>query len=374
MLRILVRSFISFVLALLSWQVQSASIYSESVWYKFSQGFRSDANVALFPKSTSPSTLSQTNASDWAQDVLSLNTQIERIMSDDRTRIVVIAHRRKIVAEHYSSRWLRRTTPLGFSMSKSMTALTIGKAICDGKIENPNSAIAQSFPTLSGTSWGDASVYDILGMKSGAAKTATTGWQSDSVQGEFSGLYTGAMQAELSEVLKRYDTRFAKSGSSHQYNNLDTIALSLLLDGKTGSFAKYFREAVWDDIGAETDGAWITNSGGQLAGYTGFSASPHDWVRIGFYVLDRLKRSDCYASFLKQAVTNVSTAEQPGRCYGYQFWTWCKDPGAFFFTGAEGQYLIVFPNNEIVAYVHQINEENSRRLLPLIHEYRRLLR
>lgn len=374
MQRVFKRALILLTLPVFVCAVQGASIYPESVWYKFSQGFRSDANVTRFPKSASPSTLSQTNASDWAQDVLSLNSQIERIVSDDRTRIVVIARRRGIVAEHYSNRWLRLATPLGFSMSKSITALTVGKAICDGKIENPDLPVAQSFPTLSGTSWGDASVYDILGVKSGAAQTATTGWQSDSVQGEFSGLYTGTIKGEFSELLRRNDTHFTKPGSSHQYNNLDTVALSLLLDGKTGGFAKYFREAVWEDVGAESDGAWIMNSRGQLAGYTGFSASPHDWVRIGFYVLERLKRSDCFANFLKQAITNVSTAEQPGRCYGYQLWTWCKDAGAFFFTGAEGQYLIVFPNNEIVAFVHQINEENSLKLLPLIHEYRRLLR
>lgn len=355
-------------------QSHSASIHPDSFWYKFSQGFRSDADVVIFPKSSNPSPLPVSKESEWAPEVARLNRQIADLVSDSSTRIVVIAHRRQIVSEHYSSRWLRQSTPLGFSMSKSITALAVGRAICDGKIEQPNLPTATYLPTLKGSSWGDASVYDILGMRSGAAKTSSNGWQSDTAQNEASGLYTGTMKTDFFELFNRFDSRFAKPGTDYQYNNLDTIALSVLLGSRTGDLAKYFQETVWEDVGAESDGSWLKNKHSQLAGYTGFSASPNDWIRIGFSVLDRMKRADCYGMFLNQAITKVSKAEEPARCYGYQIWTWCKDPGAFFFTGAEGQYLIMFPNNEIVAYVHQINEENTRKLLPLIHQYRRLLR
>ena len=108
------------------------------------------------------------------------------------------------------------------------------------------------------------------------------------------------------------------------------------------------------DIGAEDDGAWVTNEKGEVAGYFGFSARPRDWIRLGLWVLENREKNDCFGEYLREATSHQITANWlANRSYGYQIWTQCtKKPGSFCFLGNHGQQLIFDPSTRTVLYVH----------------------
>jgi CubicO group peptidase (beta-lactamase class C family) len=84
---------------------------------------------------------------------------------------MIVARDSEILYERYSFGVGKRNTPLGYSMSKSLTALTVGRAICDGHIATIDDPIKKYVPSLSETSWGEASIKDVLRMSSGAYRT-----------------------------------------------------------------------------------------------------------------------------------------------------------------------------------------------------------
>jgi CubicO group peptidase (beta-lactamase class C family) len=148
-------------------------------------------------------------------------------------------------------------------------------------------------PALSGTSWGDASVRNVLRMSSGAYKTDP--WLNGHKNAELEkavgeSIAAGKMTADFVDLMKAADERSLEAGAVFNYSNFDTVALGVLVEAATRMpFSKYFEKTVWADTGAESQGAWFVNAKGQTSTYNGFSARPHDWLRLGIMVLRELK-------------------------------------------------------------------------------------
>ena len=146
---------------------------------------------------------------------------VEKLMGQLKTRIVLISSDRQVVYQNYASRSMQTATPLGYSMSKSLTALTIGHALC----ANPNISISTKaetlLPRLTGTSWGQSSIEELLLMKSGSSKQEPqrSGWQSEAVAELHRSVYLGGHSQDVIELMIRHDLKEFKSGTSHQYSN-----------------------------------------------------------------------------------------------------------------------------------------------------------
>jgi CubicO group peptidase (beta-lactamase class C family) len=248
-------------------------------------------------------------------------------------------------------------TPLGYSMSKSLVALTIGKALCDGKIKSLNDKAGIYAPKLENTSWGNASIKDLLEMKSGAFDTDFNfGWRADKWKevhenNYFSNSYT----LDYYKQMQKYDAKSYQSGKENKYSNFDTIALSLILENiAPEGFAKYFEEKVWQAANTKINGAWIiTKNSKQILAHTAFSATPDDWIRIANYVLNERELDTCFGNFVKEATTEQTKADRLTKSYGWQIWTNCVGGTDFYcFIGAYGQILFSSPRTKLIMYTH----------------------
>jgi CubicO group peptidase (beta-lactamase class C family) len=236
--------------------------------------------------------------------------------------------------------------------------LTVGRAVCDGHIESVEDELKKYVPALSGTSWGDSSIRNVLIMSSGAYKTAVQfdGHKSAEMQRTLgAALYDGKMSDDFIEIMRTADEKSSSPGKVFNYSNFDTVALGLLVQGatKTG-FANYFEKTIWADVGAESRGAWVINNKSQVSAYAGFSASPQDWLRIGAMVLRELKNQEsCFGKFLKEATSRKIDTFRPGPApaYGYQIWVQCGSSD-FCFVGFGGQYLLFNIEKNIVIFQH----------------------
>jgi CubicO group peptidase (beta-lactamase class C family) len=283
---------------------------------------------------------------------------LNELFGRNNTKALVVARDSEILYERYSFGVSKRSTPLGFSISKSLTALAVGRAICEGHISSIDDSIKKYVPNLSGTSWGEASVKDVLRMSSGAYKTDMihNGNKNTPRMLNLSAeIADGVMTADFIDLMKANDERSFDPGAYFYYSNFDTVALGLLVEKATGmSFSKYFEKAIWQRSGTESRGAWWINRRGQTSTYQGFSATPHDWIRVGNMVLEELVKNDsCFGKFLLDATSRQISSTGPATSYGYQIWVGCRASLTdFCFVGFGGQYLLFNIATNTVLYHH----------------------
>jgi len=353
-------------LLVLSLTLPSSSLFAlnpdERVADWMTQGWRSTASVDYVrPPRIEPAIIPEpsTRSSSQTTQLEQVSKLVDMRFSLAGTRVAVLSQRRELIFERYlAGKANGKSTPIGNSMSKSLVSLAVGKALCDGSIASLDDRGAKYLEALSGTSWGSATVKQLLTMTSGAFRTSPfepTGWKNAQDGMSNRAIYSGEMRASYIEVMRNADERVAEPGREFHYNNYDTIALALIVESATKKkFSKYFEETIWAEVRPEADGAWMRNNQGQVSGYMGFSARPRDWLRLGHYVLDQLKGQSCFSDYLKQATQHQIQANWTNnRSYGFQIWTNCTSkPGSFCFLGNHGQSLMLHPQTESVLYVH----------------------
>jgi CubicO group peptidase (beta-lactamase class C family) len=320
--------------------------------WSISSGFRGSAHIAYIspPKEQQRIALKSTSTSESAKYIL------DNLFTTNKTKALLAAKGSDIFYERFSFGVSRRSTPLGYSISKSLVALAVGRAVCDGHIASIKEPIRMYVPALAGTSWGESSIRDVLRMSSGAYTTEMylNGWKDLPMADEIDTVYGGRMTGDFIEIMRRADNHRYPAGEVFNYSNLDTVALSLVVEGATRrSFPEFFEQTVWVDAGATSRGGWIINGLKQTSAFQGFSATPHDWIRLGVMVLRELKRKDtCYGQFLKEATSKQIPASTHAAGYGYQIWHNCALDVDFCFIGYGGQFLLFNVEEEIVVYHH----------------------
>lgn len=336
--------------------LSSTTVWSQEwAWAdRVSSGFRSTAKVSYVDPADTVKDLKVNESAIHPEVKKIIDGQVKRLP----TRALIVAKGDQLYYEYYSSRNSRRWTPLGYSMSKSLTAMTVGRALCDGSISSIDDTLEKYIPELSGTSWGNASVKTVLMMSSGSYKTdiKLNGHKTKQVEDRLGQpVHHGHMRENYIAVMKEIDEKELSPGQFFYYNNMDTLALGLLVESATGKkFYDYFEESIWKPLGAQARGAWFVNNLGQTSTYQGFSATPHDWIRLGLYVLEQRSKNDCFGEFLllgtqKQLPTKLSTIAQS---YGFQIWVNCQPEVDFCFVGNGRQFLWFNLRKNVVMYHH----------------------
>lgn len=364
-----VQIFSSFLLVGCSASGQWKAPVSPSDWTRVSQGFRSDATIVSYAPSKNPSYLGYSADGTYGKAVQYLiSDDLDKIIGMNGLKILLISQNAELAYEKYAADELKKATPLGYSISKSLTSLAIGKLLCKNPDISLNTKGKNIVPGFEGTSWGESTVEQILMMQSGSSvqEPKRGGWQSESVASRHRPIFWGENNLDTAESMKSDDTRKFVPGTSFQYNNYDTLFLGLIIEAVAKKpFHEFFENEVWNEIGAQQSGAWFVNQKKQTYTYLGFSASPEDWIRIGNYVINNMEKDDCFANYLKKAAFQTQKSFAPTRCYGYQFWSWCNKD-TFFFLGFGGQYLIMNPKKRWVAYAHQATHDNDPELIRVL--------
>lgn len=325
-------------------------------------GFRFAANTLLLKASSDPSGLANVAPSNEAERKLVADAS--KIMGVGSTRAALLSRNGQIFFEQYSKSTTAESTPLAFSMSKSLVAVAIGKALCDGSIKSLDDKAEVYVPELKSTSYGDSTIAQLLTMTSGA-------YQGDSVNGHpepnesfvLSNMYMPrGLDVDLLSRMKRFSGRQAP-GVGYSYKNYDTIALVYVLEAATKTdFGSYFEKNVWLPSRPERTGAWLRTADKKVLGFAGFSAAPRDYLRIGYFLIDEMKKTDsCMAKYLSTATSNLVTPAA-GRGYGYQIHKLSLRlaPASFWFLGYGGQVLGVDVPSGTVLYLHQVNDSQTR--------------
>lgn len=354
-------------------QNRKGQVESDRFWEDFSKGLEWLTTSRSAAPAAVPSPL------DIGRDSLNsdLTPQVDLAFDPDVHRILVIAHKRKVLHRKYNERWANeRSRPSSASMAKSLVSLAVGKALCSGAIRDLDDEASTYSSRLGGTSWGRARVRHLLAMSSGANRPiyTPTGSPTPEVQAEtLEKSYQGRMTRDFVDLMRSADERHSPSGLRGHYNNLDTQALAFLVEDATGMrFIDFFEREIWQPSGAAQPGRWMHNSHGQVAAFSGFSAHPYDWIRLGHHVLEQRATDSCFGNFLKEATRQQSKIILPSgeAPFGFQIWLGCGGTDAFCFAGHGGQRLVMHPSTGVVMYLHSTS---ATAVQPVFSLYRTVL-
>lgn len=229
-----------------------------------------------------------------------------------------------------------------YSMTKSMTSLAVGEALCAGKIKSLDDLAQTYVPALEGTPYGKATIKQLLTYTSGAEDPGGNGYVGMHSRVGYHAMVTH--KRSLVDLIKSHsgNSRF-KAGERFIYNGLDSQTLSLVVRNATGMpLPAWFENTVWNAAGTESPGAWFVDTEGNGNGEILFFATPRDLARIGQFVLERLTDqagSECIRAYLKEAAKPLVTK-------GY--WPTAPMWGYALHTGADGNVWMFGHNDQRV--------------------------
>jgi CubicO group peptidase (beta-lactamase class C family) len=279
---------------------------------------------------------------------LKLAVDVDSYMAGQRSAALLIVHNGKLRLERYGlgfdggGRW---TT---FSVAKSITSTLVGAAIRDGYIRSMDDKVSDYLPQMKGSAYDDVSIGQLLTMSSGVK------WNEDyadpnSDVARFNDHKPEAGVDALVSYLRRLP-REVPPGTRWHYSTGETNLVGVLLSEATKKpLATYLSEKIWVPAGMEQQATWILNSSGKEISGCCIQAAPRDFARFGLFVLNGARvngQSIAPDGWLAEATTERIGTGQPGRGYGYQWWTYSD--GSFAARGIFGQGIFIDPKRRIV--------------------------
>lgn len=275
---------------------------------------------------------------------------------------IIMVERGQILFEQFKKNTDKTTKFFSYSMAKSLTAMTVGQALCTGLLRSLDDRAGLYAKTIDQTVFGQATLRQLLTMSSGARAPDEDG---GSLFGEWNEITGGRIT--IDDLLKKYGSEKA-TPNIFVYNNSNTNALMLAVNG-VGNFAELFDRLVWKPSGPEQSSTWLTDREGGLYVAAGFGAAIHDWARLAMRSIALLNtaESPCMAEFMQQATTRQTsdTLKQRFWDYGYQTWVTSKHGmPTYSWQGAYGQHTLVSPKNEriLIIFRYKGQEQTYRAI------------
>ena len=264
----------------------------------------------------------------------------------------------QVVFEDYRNRMTAETPHIGFSMTKTITAMLVGQALERGEIDSLDDLASKYVPALADGAYGEATIRNILEMRSGA-----------DIEERYDFGANPSLAAQIHEAaIVRNERRFADfavgigqrsaPGAQFNYATLDTAVLGWVLEEATGQkLEDLMEQRIWQPLGAQDMGHFLADGPvgtGRALNGMGFNATLRDWARLGQLMLDDGMAGETRVlpeGWVAQMTAMKPTGQSgPGAMPGYGLQTWQVDsePGAYAAVGLAGQFIYVHPATRTV--------------------------
>lgn len=273
---------------------------------------------------------------------------VDDYLAKQRAAGIVILQDGKIRFEKYGlgfgpgGRWT------SFSVAKSFTSTLVGAAIQDGYIKSLEDKVSLYIPGLRGSAYDDVTIRQLLTMSSGVRWNEDYEDPNADVARFNNAEPENGLDATVSYMRKL--PRAHPPGQVWHYNTGETNLIGVLVSSATKKpLAQYLHEKVWQPAGMEAKATWLlSKTGHEIAGCC-LQAATRDYARFGLLVLANGKAGGQQivpADWFAQATVKQKDIGQPGRGYGFQWWTY--DDGAVAAQGIFGQGIFIDPKRRLV--------------------------
>ena len=278
---------------------------------------------------------------------------------------VVVLHKGRIVYERYSGVFGPQSQHLAMSVTKSFFGLIGAMLIAEGRLDE-NATVATYVPELKDSAFGDATVRQLLDMRTGLKYSETYTDPKADIWAHVRAGNVIARPADYAGPQTFYDylltvKKEGEHGGVFAYKTVNTDALGWVIRRVTGkSVGENLSERIWSRLGMELDAYFTVDTVGNEFAGGGLNTGLRDLARFGQLmldggrhagqqiipktVLDDIRRGGDRAAF---AAANYSPT-LPGWSYRNMWWVSHNDHGAFMARGIYGQTVYIDPAAEMV--------------------------
>ena len=260
-----------------------------------------------------------------------------------------------IVSEEYFQDGQASDRHIMFSVSKSVVSAALGIALSEGVFDSIEDPITKYLPELNGSGYEDVRIKDILQMSSGV-------YFNEDYNDPFSDVNQMGLTIATGGSLNSFATGLERQWEPGTYNNyvsVDTHVLGMLLVKQTGrTLSDYVQEKIWQPMGAEFDGKWLTDGVGMEMAMGGFNMALRDMARVGrlYLNLGELNGKRIVpAEWVSASITPDAPHLMPGSenssnpmGYGFQWWIPEEPHGDFYAAGIYYQYIYIDPTTGVI--------------------------
>ncbi|TRW14292.1 serine hydrolase domain-containing protein [Glacieibacterium frigidum] len=273
---------------------------------------------------------------------------IDAYFAGQRAAALIVIQDGKVRYERYGlgfgpdGRWT------SFSVAKSFTSTLVGAALADGSIRSLDDKVSAYIPDLRGSAYDDVSVRQLLTMTSGVR------WNEDYEDPKADvALFNAATPDEGVDATVSYMRKLPRAhspGTVWHYNTGETNLIGVLVSSATKqSLSAYLEAKIWKPAGMAAKATWLKGkTNHEIAGCC-IQAATRDYARFGLFVLAdgvAAGKRIVPAGWFAAATTKQVDIGDPGRGYGYQWWTY--DDGSVAAQGIFGQGIFIDRKRRLV--------------------------
>ena len=216
---------------------------------------------------------------------------VDTLFTDEgigETRALLVYYRGEIVAERYAEGYGPKTVFLGWSLSKTVTAVAIGILVAEGKLRLDESAPVAHWQRP-GDARGDITLRQLLQMRSGLRHTesADPPYRADTVRVLFmDGRDDMAAEAEAQPLE-------AEPGRKFEYSTNSSIILSDIIarvltprrdaESRQAAVRRFMHDRLYGPVGLSSMTAEYDAAGTMIGGAM-IHATARDWGRFGEFL------------------------------------------------------------------------------------------
>ncbi|MDA7810080.1 beta-lactamase family protein [Flavobacteriaceae bacterium] len=242
-----------------------------------------------------------------------------------------------------------------FSMSKSIVSAIMGRAIQEGFFTSIDDKVGNYIPEYNDGFASDLTIGDLSSMSSGMKWTESY----TNIFGVTARAYVGS---NLNKLIKSRPI-IKQPGKSFEYLSSDTQLLAMTIEKATNQkLSKLVFNWFWDPMGAENKALWQVDDKktNTEKAYCCFNSNAKDFARFGKLYKDNgvwEGKNLLDSTFVKKSIKARFDSSPE---YGYGFWIGTfNDKKYFAMRGHLGQYVIVFPKENIIIVRLGKQEEKS---------------
>ena len=279
---------------------------------------------------------------------IKLGQDVDAYMKAQRNAGLIIIQDGKIRLEKYALDYSKEGRWTSFSVAKSLTSTMVGAAVRDGYIKSLDDKVTVYIPEMKGSAYDDVTITQLLTMTSGIK------WNEDYEDPKSDVALFNEHQAEpgvdVTASYMRKLPREAPAGSKWVYKTGETNLIGVLVSKATGKkLSDYLSEKVWVPFGMRQDASWLLGSSGHEISGCCIQASTRDMARFGQFILGGGViggKAILPDGWIAKATTKQADIGNPGKGYGYQWWTY--DDGTYAAQGIFGQGIFIDPKRKLV--------------------------
>ncbi|MBT8267449.1 MAG: beta-lactamase family protein [Bacteroidia bacterium] len=284
-------------------------------------------------------------------------SELFELLEDSGTTAFIIIKNDTLIYEKYLNGYQRNSINTSFSVAKSITSLITGITIDEHLIKSVNDPVIDYIPNLIkiDTTYKELRISDLMDMQSGIQfKDHDLPWGDKP-----KAYYKPKLRERILELPLEH-----KPGLKFKYNSYNPILMGMIIEKVTNlPPATYFEKKIWNNLGMEYSGSWSMDS--QNSGMTkmesGLNIRAIDFAKFGRLLLyeghwngNQLISKD-WMNYSFAISKDYKLPEFAHDLYYRNFW-WIyanKKESEYEITsiagtGHLGQYLFVFPKENIV--------------------------